>query len=371
MNVFDAIYFNETDPVKRAFIAAETALDIAVSQTLKDFAYESGLVDLSNDSVFSESGDNNTKKENIFVRTIKGIFNAIRSFISSVIDTIGGFFDNRKSITSDEYLKSDSAKKQLENDINKLDKTVDGEILKGKKLIQKASSATGLPDSEIDSWVKIAIDKIKAVAPVVGPMVAAVGLNKLISFLRNKNKTTNECEKMAIDGSANLSPSQQKQRTKIANGFHKIIKSAINPITKIVEGSHKVSDKKYMEDRRNQSNSYKAIESEYLAGNIKDEEYLSNLRALGTIDKEIEREFGIREAERRARIERDKAIRSLGIKALKKINNEYKSGKITKDNANGFKQYIDALLIKYSSSSHDATSYESAVKGLKNHILNR
>lgn len=365
MNVFDAIYFNETDPIKRAFIAAETALDIAVSQAMNDYTYEMGLAELSDDSIFNEAGDGdkpNAKKENIFVKAVKGIFNAIRSFINGIIDTIKGIFSKDKHISEEDYAKSEAGRKQLEQDIAKLDKVSDAEILKGRKLLQKASSATGIPDTEIDAWSKAAMENIKNAAPVVIPVAAASITNAIVSFLNKKKKSVDDCEPITMEGSNGDESS--KSKLKIVRAMQNIVKGCTKPFTNI-------PDKELVQDRKKARRNYESIEVDYLSGKIDDRQYLDLIKMLATKDEEIIRAYGEREAERRQRAEWDKTINALTKKAHKKLDDDIKSKKKTKENAESLKTYVDMVRGRYLNSKRDAADYKTAVDGLKNHILNR
>ena len=373
MNAFDTSYFNESDPFKREFIAAETALDIKIARAISDFEYESGLVDLSDDSLFIEAENaknenaKNMKKENIFVKAIAGIFNAIRSFISGIIDTIGNIFDSRDSVTDEDFVKSNSGKKQLESDINKLNKVVDNEVSEGKNLLKKVASEAGVPDEVIDSWANSALEKVKAAAPVAIPVVSALGFNLIRNFLKNKKASVDECEKITMTN-VNTPPEKQKQQIKIANTLSNIVKTCTKPFANIKRNA----DETFKNEKSVQKLTYEDIESKYASGSITDKEYLDQLHMLGAKDKEIIRAYGEREAMRRRQLIWDKTVKSLVGKALRKLGTDQRKGSKTKENVEAFKKYVDTVKATYfSNSSRDASDYDKAVNDLKNHILNR
>ena len=241
MNVFDAIYLNETDPVDRSFIAAETALDIAVARANKDYIYESGLIKLSDDKLFMEEGQTadsivDTKKENTFIKAVKAICNAIRNFIGDLISSVASIFDNRDNITPEDYLESTTGKMTLQKDTEKLEKIVADEIRKGNKLLQKVSSLTGISDEEIDKWIRAGADKLNKLAPVIIPAALGFGFKKIFSAssLKDKKKSIDEAEKNATEGD-NSDPKKNKQKTTILghlNWLYKQIGSACHDWTK-------------------------------------------------------------------------------------------------------------------------------------------
>ena len=216
MNVFDAIYLNESDPIERSFIAAETALDIAVARATKEYTLESGLIELSDDKLFIESEGSvaDSKKENSFIKAVKAICNAIRNFIGDLFKSIIGIFDGRENITAEDYLESTTGKIRLEKDTRELEKVVDAEIRKGNKLLQWVSSKTGISDEVIDEWMRSSAEKIQKIAPVVITTALGFGFKKIFSKMRDKKKHVDEAEKTATTGD-NTDSKKNKQKLKI------------------------------------------------------------------------------------------------------------------------------------------------------------
>ena len=222
MNVFDAIYLNENDPLERAFIAAETALDIAVARANKDYVYETGLIELSDNKIFIEEAETvpnestDTQKENAFIKAIKTICTAIRNFIGDLVASIVSLFDGRDNITPEDYLESPTGKMELQKDIERLENIVDDEIRKGNKLLQKISKMTGISDEEIDKWIKSGAEKINKLVPVIIPAALGFGFKKLFSKekMKEKKKSIDEAEKNATDGD-NSDSTKNKQKTTI------------------------------------------------------------------------------------------------------------------------------------------------------------
>ena len=248
MNVFDAIYLNIDDPIERTFIAAETTLDIAVDTANKEYVFECGLIDFSDDRLFIESEENNTetdaKKENAFVKAVKAICTAIKNFISDLVSTIIGIFDTRERITDKDYLASNTGKVRLERDVRKLEEIVDDEILKGNKLLQKVSSITGISDKAIDDWVQKSSERISKVAPVVISAAAAFGFRQFFKW-KDKKKAIEKAEKEATDGD-NSDSKKNKQKLTILGHMNKLIKevgSGWNDWTKAMDRASKRQSK--------------------------------------------------------------------------------------------------------------------------------
>lgn len=230
MNVFDAIYLNESDPIERSFIAAETALDIAVARANKEYAFESGLIELSENKLFMESEEStddsivDSKKENAFIKAVKAICTAIRNFIRDIIDTVTNLFDGRDNITPEDYLTSPTGSVRLIKDVEKLEKIVDDELRQGNKLLQKVSSITGISDEVIDKWIKSGAEKIGKLAPVIIPAAIGFGFRRIFkSGMNDKNKVVDDAEKQATSGD-NSDPTKNKQKTTILGHMQWLIR---------------------------------------------------------------------------------------------------------------------------------------------------
>lgn len=254
MNVFDAIYLNENDPIEQSFIAAETALDIAIARANKEYVYESGLIELSDNKLFMEAGETTidptiaAKRENAFIKAIKAICNAIRNFIGDLVASIANIFDGRENIEPEEYLESPTGKIRLEKDIEKLEAIVDDEIRKGNKLLQKASSVTGISDEAIDNWVRSSAEALNKLAPVIIPAALGFGFKKIFSSSKMKEKTKiiDDAEKNATSGD-NTDPKKNKQKTTILNHMNWLVKqigTACTDWTKTMNKAKKKASKK-------------------------------------------------------------------------------------------------------------------------------
>ena len=229
MNVFDAIYLNNNDPIEYSFISAEAAMDIAVDRANKEYVYEMGLIELSDNKLFIEATTDvaaatvDVKKENAFIKAVKAICNAICNFIGDIIASITSIFDGREHITEEDYLKSNMGKVRLAKDVKKIEAVVDDEIRKGNKLLQMISSKTGISDEVIDNWVRAGAEKIGKIAPVVIPMATAWGFKKLFSTMfKNKQKDIKNAEKAATRNKSNTK--ETSQTMKVLNHMEWLIK---------------------------------------------------------------------------------------------------------------------------------------------------
>lgn len=247
MNVFDAIYLNENDPIERSFIAAETALDIAITRANKEYVYESGLIELSDNKLFIEAGtetsDTNVKRENSFVKAVKAICTAIRNFIGDLIASIINIFDGRENLSAEEYFDAPTTKIRLDNDVREMEAIVDDEIRKGNKLLQKISSATGISDEEIDSWMKKGAERIGKLAPVLIPIGLTWGFKKMFkSSLKDKEKAVNEAEKAATSGDKS-DPKKNQQKNKVLGWMSTMIKDLGKSCTNVTKEWRKAKKK--------------------------------------------------------------------------------------------------------------------------------
>lgn len=235
MNIFNDIYSTDIDPIERSFIIAETTFEIEIERVNKEYMYEMGLIDLGLETTFCETA--NTNRENAFVKFVKGIFNGIRNLLDSVADAIRGIFDKRKHIELDDVAKSE--KFTLSRDVRKLDKAVDDEIERGRKLLKKSQSST-LTKQELDSWVDKSIERIKNVAPTVINIGSALGLGTIIKDIFKKHKNKSKQMETDVTNASNANPDKNGQQKTILNHTATIM----NLFTTLAQTVGKEVDKK-------------------------------------------------------------------------------------------------------------------------------
>ncbi len=252
MNIFDTIYFGNDDPIDCAFIAAETALNIEIERATNDYMYESGLISLNDNSIFIESQDatessTGKKHENIFIKALKAICNAIRNFIGDIVSVIAGLFDGRENIKPEEYFESPTAKVRLDRDVKQLEYIVDDEIRKGNKLLQKVSSKTGVSDEEIDSWVRTGATKLEKLAPILIPVATAFGFKMYFNH-KEKKKLIEHAEKLAADGDTQ-DPKKNKQKMKIVKRMHELVEQSSLSVKNWANAIQKAKRKKRVDKK--------------------------------------------------------------------------------------------------------------------------
>ena len=235
MNVFETICLDANDPIKREFVLSKANLDITIAKAEKEFTLESGLINLSENKLFIESGEesneinniNTIKKENSFVKVVKSICTAIKNFIGDIISTIVNLFDGRDNITPEEYFESPTGKLRLAKDARQLERIVDDEMRKGNKFLQAIASVTGkvgITDEQVDNWIRGATEKIEKLAPVVVPAVLGFGFKRIFSSMMGKNKkAVEEAEKTSTSGDI-TDPKKQKLINKILGFMSKLTK---------------------------------------------------------------------------------------------------------------------------------------------------
>lgn len=229
MNIFEAIYLRNDDQVERDIIALETVMDIEVARANREYALESALIELGDNTLFMEAPENKSsvkvKHENAFIKTVKTICNAIRNFISDIISTIAGLFDNRENVNIDDYMSSNTGKVRLEKDVRQIENIVNEELRQGNKLIQMLSKVSGISDEEIEKWIKSGTEKLAKVAPVIIPVALGFGFKKLFSSaFKSGSSEVSDAEKAATSGDAS-DPDKNRKITKILNHMHSLVKT--------------------------------------------------------------------------------------------------------------------------------------------------
>ena len=218
MDVFSAINCRENlDPIDLALIVAETTMDIEVDTAIKDYFYESGLSSCEADNIFMEASEEE-KSDNIFKKAVEAIIAAISNFIDGVISAIQNLFDGRENLTPEEYKASNAMKIRLNKDIMKLTDEIDNEILKGRKIIQKISSATGISDKVIAGFCDDSAELLEAIGPVAVTAGVAFGFEKVIrKKLKEKQKEIKSLEAEAKKIKGEKKEKRRSQSLRVLN----------------------------------------------------------------------------------------------------------------------------------------------------------
>jgi len=181
------------DPFSIALLRNE----IAVESAQNELYFETGLMSVYNDSYFMEADVAQAQEKKGFIGFIQRICNAIRRFISDLLEMIGNV--GKDNATADDYMNSETGKVQFSGDVKKIQETVDDECRKGNKLIQMIANTTGVSDEDVDKFIKEGTSKLaKLAGAVTVTKVVGWGFKKFLwnGFKKNK-KETDDAEKTA------------------------------------------------------------------------------------------------------------------------------------------------------------------------------
>ena len=372
MNVFDAIYKDEINPIERSFIAIETAFDIAVACANKEYEFNSGLISFNSEELFHEAAD--TKKENVFVAFVKGVFNAIRNLFSGIAESISNIFDTRKDINMEDVLKSSKAKVQLDKDINKLNDVVDDEIRKGNKLLQMISSTTGISDDKIDQWIRGGVEKIEQVAPVAIAAGSAIGFNALIKKLFKKNNDRiKEAEDISLGSSSDTDPKKQAQKKTVINHistlsrtFGNAVSKAGSKITSLFDNEYKQAkreiNKEYEQDKEKRAGAYGKVIDRYQSDVMDDESHLKAVNKLADSERSLKSKHKKQIADLNAKREQDRQAELLRKRIIHVLDSNARSKKITQNQKAGLETYINKQKASYDKGTLSFNDFKSRIQ---------
>lgn len=214
------IYFESMDDAQREILIFYLENEIETQKIYHEYLYESSLLEMSD--IFTEAENQNMvqeKKENIFVRAIKGIIGAIGRLFGSLRDAVLNVFGKDDHITPEQYFDSPQGKIKLSTDMNELDRIASNEIRKGNALIQKISSATGISDETIDEWLAGAGKALKKAIPVVVPAAITFGCRKIIRKGIKKMQADIDRNKAIKESD----PKKQKKILRVVTGMQNIV----------------------------------------------------------------------------------------------------------------------------------------------------
>jgi hypothetical protein len=372
MNVFDAIYMNEIDPIERSFIAIETAFEIAVASANKEYEFESNLISFNSEEIFHEATD--AKKENAFVKFVKGICNAIRNLFAGIAESISNIFDTRKDINMEDVLKSSKAKVQLDKDINKLNDVVDDEIRKGNKLLQMISSTTGISDDKIDQWIQGGVEKIKQVAPVAITAGSAIGFNALIKkFFKKNNERIKEAEDITLGSSSDTDLKKQAQKKTVINHisslsqtFGNAVSKAGSKITSLFDNEYKRAkreiNEEYGQDVQKRAGAYGKVIDRYQSDVMDDESHLKAVNKLADSERSLKGRRKQQIADLNAKREQDRQAELIRKRIISVLDSNVRSNKITKNQKTGLETYINKQKASYDNGTLSFNDFKSRVQ---------
>lgn len=201
-----------------------------------EFFYESSLQEFDDIFMITEAEDSSGTHQNVIKRLIQSIFNSIHKLLFNLNEALKNAFIKKESLAMDDYLASASGQIRFEHDYKKISETIDGEINKGCKLLQKLNSLSGglIPEKEIDDWLTNAAKKIENEGPATLE-AKATGLVK--NFLLNGLKKDKDYVKYAESLGMKLTGNEKadNQRLKIAKGISILTGQKENCVTNFIK----------------------------------------------------------------------------------------------------------------------------------------
>lgn len=192
--------------------------DLSIHNANSTFALESAMLSsIMKDPIYEGvTGEEKTQTAgNKFKEFLKSIVNAVKNFVNGTIEMIQGLFSSKENIDLNTYLKSNTGQIQLDYDIKDIQRQVEDERRKGRKLIQRISSVTGVDDKEVESFVDNAADFANKHTKTIIKTAIAAPLIMAVPKLLNKGKDNiSDC---ANDANKVTDPKKQSQIQKVLN----------------------------------------------------------------------------------------------------------------------------------------------------------
>lgn len=218
----------------------ERTHNISVERAYLDYYRESSLDEL--DHSFMEAVE--SANTSAFVVAVNKIIASIKNFIGGFIRMIENMFSGKENMTAEDYFESPTGKIQFQCDVREIEKAIDQEVLKGRKLIQAISSVTGVSDEEVAKFVDGTTKALKKFTPIVIPAVAAWGIKSAVAKSMKKNeKDVEELGKAAVN---NPNPDEKKkhQITKVINAIDSLIGEGVKLNAEFMKQLKKAEKKK-------------------------------------------------------------------------------------------------------------------------------
>ena len=360
MDVFNAIYLNETDSIERDFIAVETAFEIAVARANKEYELDSGLISLSTDNLFTEAPDE--KRNTTSKSFIQSICDAVSKFFSGIIDTITKIFSGK----NEKDFKGDANEKlHLDKDVEKMSSVVDDEMEKGNKLLHKLGTSMGVSDDEIDEWVDRSSKRVKGVAAVAIPIASAFALNKVIKIFSKKKDDKLKEGKDAVGDTSN-DPAKANKIKKIFNHlsvlsheFGSSVKSFGSRISKRYKEANAVAGEEFAGKKEKLTSAYGDEQAKFATGKTSDDEYLANIKALAAKEEAALHEYQMKRGEAASKRDEDLYVNSMYKKVLGALDKQAKKKAITSNKRDSYVELVESLRNKYEAGDID---YKAVVK---------
>ena len=222
MSVF--VQLLEQDYSKQ-FDVMERQFDIDISRLLSRAIYEANIEMIEGNYVTEAENNqqapaNTEKGENFLQKMIA----RIRNFISGFLDTVKNLFRSKEHVNLESYLASNTGQMEMEYDLKQVQQNLDSEMLKGRKLVQKISSATGVDDAEVANFCDTAARAIQKHGKTIVKIGVTFALFKaMTSKFRDKDR---EVAAMYDNVPLIKDPKKKAQAAKVLASMANLIKDA-------------------------------------------------------------------------------------------------------------------------------------------------
>lgn len=195
---------------------------------------EVSLLQLDN-IYFIESSLDNDNNGNIFSKYVSKIFTIIKDAINRFIKIIIDFFKDDNHITPDDYLNSKVGQIRLSKDIEKVNKQIDDEIIKGSNLIQTISNKTKVDDHIVAEFLNRVSSILRTGKNTIikNTVARAVLKSSIKKCEKNKDKIDN-IEKTVNESSKDLDAESKEQIQKILKALRDLVNGYISNYTEIL-----------------------------------------------------------------------------------------------------------------------------------------
>ena len=200
---------------ERDYAILEKSFDIEFDKIMNNYTAESALLTLEEDETFLEAAGNK------FSDAVHTIINTISNFINSFIEMVENAFSNKEHITGNDFANSKTGQLAFNADVKKIQAQIDEEVLKGRKVIQAISSATGIDDKTVADFCDNALDVGKNVGKFVLPVAAAWGVKTFILNSMKKNK--DQVKQLGEEVAKETDPKKQSLKMRVLEKLKKDI----------------------------------------------------------------------------------------------------------------------------------------------------
>lgn len=183
---------------------------------------------------FIESSLNGNDKS-IFKKYISKIIEIIKNTFDKFIDLVNSFFNNDDHITPSDYLHSKIGQIRLSKDIEKVNKQIDEEIIKGSNIIQLISSKTKVDDHVVADFLnRVASILSVSTNTIIKNTVATAVLKSSIKKCNSNKDKINNIEQTIKESTEDLDDSSKEQIQKILRALKDLVNGSIANYSEIL-----------------------------------------------------------------------------------------------------------------------------------------